>query len=430
MGAVSIMVVAGEASGDLHGAGLCAAIRTLSPGARVFGMGGKRMRAAGVELLADVSRRATVGGTEAVSGIPALYRIFRRLRRVLEEEHPDVLVLIDFPEFNLRLARVARRAEIPVVYFVPPQIWAWRRGRIRTIRRLVSLVLAAFPFERALYRDAGVAVEFVGHPVVDGLAAAPSRAAARRALALADDAPVIGLLPGSRPGEVARMLPLMRETAVRLAARWPTARFVVAQAPTLDGPLVQGIIGGIPGIRVVRDATPAVIRAADLLLVTSGTATLEAALLGTPMVVCYKLSRTSELLGRMTLRVPWISLVNIVLGRRVVPELFERRHVTVDRIVNEAAALLDNTEARTAQLAAFAELRAQLGEPGVGLRAAQILLGGGLRPPISTTEGLGSPPEGGSPHTAIGRRAPEGALLPASPPSQDCAGKACARTRQ
>jgi lipid-A-disaccharide synthase len=409
MGAASIMVVAGEASGDLHGAGLCAAIRTLSPGTRVFGMGGERMRAAGAELLADVSHRAAVGGTEAASGVPALYRVLRRLRRVLEEERPGVLVLIDFPEFNLRLARAARRAEIPVVYFVPPQIWAWRGGRIRTIRRLVSLVLAAFPFERALYRDAGVAVEFVGHPVLDALAAAPSRAAARRTLDVGDDTPVIGLLPGSRRGEVARMLPLMREAAVRLSARWPAARFVVAQAATLDGPLVRSTLGDAPGIRVVRAATHAVIRAADLLLVASGTATLEAALLGTPMVVCYKLSRTSELLGRMTLRVPWISLVNIVLGRGVVPELFERRHVTVDRVVDEAVTLLESPEARAAQLDAFAELRAELGEPGVGMRAAHIILGGGLRPPSD------------------GRRTPDGALLPASP--EGCAGKAGARAR-
>jgi lipid-A-disaccharide synthase len=429
MGAASIMVVAGEASGDLHGAGLCAAIRTLSPGTRVFGMGGERMRAAGAELLADVSHRAAVGGTEAASSVPALYRVFRRLRRALEEERPGVLVLIDFPEFNLRLARAARRAEIPVVYFVPPQIWAWRRGRIRTIRRLVSLVLAAFPFERALYRDAGVAVEFVGHPVLDALAAAPSRDAARRTLDVGDDTPVIGLLPGSRRGEVARMLPLMREAAVRLTARWPAARFVVAQAATLDEHLVRSTLGDAPGIRVVRDATHAVIRASDLLLVASGTATLEAALLGTPMVVCYKLSRTSELLGRMTLRVPWISLVNIVLGRGVVPELFERRHVTVDRVVDEAVTLLESPEARAAQLDAFAELRSVLGEPGVGMRAAQILLGGGLRPPISITEGLGSPPERGSPRTAIDRRAPGGGLLPASPQQPDCAGKARARAR-
>jgi lipid-A-disaccharide synthase len=322
-----------------------------------------------------------VGGTEAASSVPALYRIFRRLRRVLEEERPGVLVLIDFPEFNLRLARAARRAEIPVVYFVPPQIWAWRRGRIRTIRRLVSLVLAAFPFERGLYRDAGVAVEFVGHPVLDALAAAPPRATARRTLDLADDALVVGLLPGSRRGEVARMLPLMRETAGRLSARWPGARFLVAQAATLDEQLVRAALGDAPGIHVVRDATHAVMRAADLLLVASGTATLEAALLGTPMVVCYKVSRTSEILGRMMVRVPWISLVNIVLGRGVVPELFLRRHATADRVADEAVRLLESPEARGAQLAAFAELRTELGEPGVGLRAASILLGGGLRPP-------------------------------------------------
>ncbi|HEY3190564.1 MAG TPA: hypothetical protein VGJ70_23935, partial [Solirubrobacteraceae bacterium] len=213
MGTTSVMVVAGEASGDGHGAALCAAIRRLSPGTRVFGMGGARMRAAGAELLADVSVRAAVGGTEAVSGMPALYRVFRRLRRTLADERPDVLVLVDFPEFNLRLARTARREAIPVVYFVPPQIWAWRRGRIRTMKRLVSLVLAAFPFELPLYRDAGVAVEFVGHPVLDSLDAAPTRATARRALDLAADALVIGLLPGSRRSEVRRMLPLMRDTA-------------------------------------------------------------------------------------------------------------------------------------------------------------------------------------------------------------------------
>jgi len=379
MGTTSVMVVAGEASGDGHGAALCAAIRRLSPGTRVFGMGGARMRAAGAELLADVSVRAAVGGTEAVSGMPALYRVFRRLRRTLADERPDVLVLVDFPEFNLRLARTARREAIPVVYFVPPQIWAWRRGRIRTMKRLVSLVLAAFPFELPLYRDAGVAVEFVGHPVLDSLDAAPTRATARRALDLAADALVIGLLPGSRRSEVGRMLPLMRDTAARLSARWPAARFVVAQAPTVDDDVVRTSIAGAEGIRVVRDATHAVLRASDVVLVTSGTATLEAALLGTPMVVCYKLSRTSELLGRLTLRVPWVSLVNIVLGRGVVPELFERRHVTVDRVVIEAVALVENADARAAQTAAFSELRAALGAPGVGERAASLILAGGLR---------------------------------------------------
>ena len=169
----SIMIVAGEASGDLHGGALCAALRRLAPETRVFGMGGECMRAAGADLLADVSRRAGVGTSEVVGSVPALLRVFRRLRAVVERERPSALVLVDFPEFNLRLARVARRAGVPVVYFVPPQVWVWRGWRIRSIRRLVSLVLAVFPFERNLYRDAGIPVAFVGHPVLDALVDAP-----------------------------------------------------------------------------------------------------------------------------------------------------------------------------------------------------------------------------------------------------------------
>lgn len=391
--ASSIMVVAGEASGDLHGAGLCAALRTLAPGARVFGMGGERMRAAGVEIVADVSRGAVVGGTEAVSSVPALYRVYRQLRRVLARERPGVLVLVDFPEFNLRLARAARKAGVPVVYFVPPQIWAWRGRRIKTIRRLVTLVLAVFPFEPAFYRDAGVPVEFVGHPVLDAIVAALTRAEARRALGVAADGLVIGLLPGSRRGEATHMLPLMRKAAARLSGDWPQARFVLAQAPTLGDALVHGALADAPAIRVARDAAYTVMRAADLLLVTSGTATLEAALLGTPMIVCYRLSRVTELLATLLVRVPWISLVNLTLGRAVVPELCRRRDVTVERLVAEARRLLESPEARDAQRTAFAELRAQLGEPGVGRRAAQLILGRVFHRPSSAERAIGAPSE-------------------------------------
>jgi lipid-A-disaccharide synthase len=372
--APSIMVVAGEASGDRHGATLCAALRALAPETRLFGMGGEHMRATGVDLVADVSRRATVGTTEAVSGVPQLYRVYRRLRGLIEREQPRAVVLIEFPEFNLLLARAARRAGIPVVYFVPPQIWAWRRGRIRTIRRLVSLVLAAFPFERDLYHDAGVPVEYVGHPTLDALDAVPSRDEGRRVLGLPAAATVVGLLPGSRHGEALRMLPLMRAVAERLAAERDDVRFVVAQASTLDDGFVHGMLAGADRLLVARDAAPTVMRAADLVLVTSGTATLEAALLGTPMLVCYRVSPATEVMGRMLLRVPWIGLANILLGRQVVPELYLRRDVTVGRVLAETRRLLDDPAARGAQRRAFAELRAELGEPGVGMRAAKALL--------------------------------------------------------
>src|SRR5437879_11249116 len=285
------MLVAGEASGDLHGAALCHALRELDPSCRLFGMGGARMAAEGMKILVDVTARAVTGGSEAFGQVPRLYRAYRELRSVLEgPERPAVLVLIDFPEFNLRLARAARRARVPVVYFIPPQVWAWRGGRVRTIRRVVSLVLAVFPFEPAIYRRAGVPVEFVGHPVLDAVVGAPDRATARRELGLGEHARVVGLLPGSRREEVARTLPLMRAAAAVVAAVRPDVRFLLALAPTVGAADVRQHVGAVPRIEVVSDSTYAVMRACDLLLVTSGTATLEAGVLGTPMVVCYRLS--------------------------------------------------------------------------------------------------------------------------------------------
>ncbi|MGH7354112.1 MAG: lipid-A-disaccharide synthase, partial [Candidatus Rokuibacteriota bacterium] len=372
--APAIMLAAGEASGDAHGATLCRALADQAPGARLVGMGGPRMAQAGMELLVDVTSAAAAGGTEAIGRVPTLLRAWRRMRAALEARpRPDVLVLIDFPEFNLRLARVARRAGVPVVYFVPPQIWAWRGGRVRTIRRRISLVLAAFPFEAALYRSAGVPVEFVGHPAIDALVGAPSRDDARRRFGLPERAPVVGLLPGSRYLEVERMLPAMRDAAVRIHARHADVRFVLALAPTIERAVVERLSAGGPRIAVVADGAHAVMRAADVLLVTSGTATLEAALLGTPMVVGYRLSRLSELMVRFLIRVPWVSLANIALGRAVVPELYQGL-ATGEVLAREGLRLLESPAEADAQRTAFAELTGALGEPGVGARAARLVL--------------------------------------------------------
>ena len=370
----SVMLVAGEASGDLHGAALCRELRVIAPECRLFGMGGARMAAAGMDLLVDVTSAAVVGGSEALRRVPLLYRAYRRLRAALEgESRPRVLVLIDFPEFNLRLARAAHRSGVPVVYFIPPQIWAWRGGRIRTIRRAVSLVLAVLPFELPLYRRAGVPVEFVGHPLIDAVADAPSRAEARRELGLDAGVELVGLLPGSRREEVERLLPVMREAICRIAVARPATRFVLGLAPTVARSLVERLLDGAPRVLIVASRVHAVMRAADLALVTSGTATLETALLGTPMIVCYRLSRISGLLALLLIRVPWISLANLVLGRSVVPELHLAR-ATGDRLGAEALRLLADPAARAVQSAAFRELSRQLGEPGVGARAATFVL--------------------------------------------------------
>ena len=371
----AIMLVAGEASGDLHGAGLCRALRGLDPGWRLFGMGGAGMAAAGMDLLVDVTANAVVGGSEALGQVPRLYRAYRGLRAALRgAERPAVLVLIDFPEFNLRLARAARRAGVPVVYFIPPQVWAWRGGRVKTIRRFVSLVLAVFPFETPLYRWAGVPVEFVGHPLLDQLEAVPTREEARRGLGIEDRTPVIGLLPGSRHQEIVRLLPAMRDAAAQVLAAVPGTRFLLGLAPTIDRRLAVQHLHGGPPVEILGGQTHAVIRAADLLLATSGTVTLEAALLGTPMIVCYRLSAVSELIARLVLRVPWMSLANLTLGRAVVPELY-RQTVTGECLAREALHLLTDRGAREAQRAAFSELAGALGEPGVGTRAARFVLG-------------------------------------------------------
>jgi lipid-A-disaccharide synthase len=368
-----IMVVAGEASGDLHGGALCRALRSQAPGARLFGMGGRAMAAAGVELRADISGTAVVGFTEVVRRLPALRRTYRRLASALAER-PAALVLIDFPGMNLRLAALARQFGVPVVYFIPPQVWAWRQARVRKIRERVSLVLAVLPFELTLYRQAGIRTEFVGHPLLDALVGAPTRDEARRQLGIDAGARVIGLLPGSRAAETARMTPLLSGAAAGIAARHPDTQFLLAVAPTVAAADIERHLAGGPPLRLVPASTYAVMRAADLLLVTSGTATLEAALLGTPMVVCYRMSRISEMISRALIRVPWISLVNIVLGRAVVPELCLRRDATPARVTAAALALLDVPGELAAQREAFAELTAALGAPGVAPRAARLVL--------------------------------------------------------
>jgi lipid-A-disaccharide synthase len=372
--APAIMLVAGEPSGDHHAAPVCRALRRLVPGVRLFGLGGPSMVEAGLTPIADMRDLAVVGFTEVVRRLPALRRLFRLTADALRTRRPCALVLVDYPGFNLRLAAEARRAGVPVIYFIPPQVWAWRAGRIAGIRASVDLVLAVFRFEAEMYRAAGVAAEFVGHPLVDEVGAVPPAAEARRQLGLGEGDLVVGLLPGSRSQEIARMTPLLGEAAARLARVHPRTRFVLAQAPGVMADAVRRHLPPAVPVQLVQGHTGAVIRAADLLLVASGTATLEAALLGTPMVICYRVSRVSEAIARRLVRIPWVGLANIVLGRRVVPELCLRRDATPERLAAEALRLLDTPGALREQREAFADLVAVAGMPGVAERVARQVL--------------------------------------------------------
>lgn len=369
-----ILIVAGEASGDLHGARLVAALRRLAPQLTVEGMGGAQMRDAGVHLLADAGDTAVVGLTELWEKRRPLRDALRRLRAHLAIAHPALLICIDFPDFNLLLARTAHRLRIPVCYFISPQVWAWRRGRIRTIRRLVRKMLVLFPFEEAMYQKAGVDVTFVGHPLLDALADVPPREACRAALDVAGPSPILGLLPGSREAEIRRHLPLLLGAAARLAGGRPDLRLLLGLAPSLEGRAVEAAVAA-SGIRptIIHGRTHELIRAADLVLAVSGTVTLEAAILGTPMVITYRVGTLSWLLARPLVRVRFIGLPNLVANESIVPEMIQFE-ATPERLAATAAAILESPERQARMREALAEVRSRLGAPGAAERAAREVL--------------------------------------------------------
>ncbi len=369
-----ILIVTGEASGDLHGAHLVKALKELSPSLQIVGIGGASMRAAGADLVKDIPQLDVMGliGLSAVKTM--LQRIFR-IRKLIQGERWDLIVLIDNPGLNFHFARVARACGLKVLYYIPPKVWAWRRGRMRWIQRRVDHVLAILPFEAPLYEKAGVRCTFVGNPLLDEMAPSYDRQALRRQFELSDAGPVIGLFPGSRTGELHEHLPVLLETVKRLGERHPTMQFVLAQAVTVQDQLLEGLVRNSPvPIRVFRDQANEIMAASDLLLVKSGTSTLQAAVVGTPMILFYRASSwITYRLARLLIRVPWIGLPNLIAGRGIVPELIHD-DVTPDRLVQETERLLADSRAYEEMKAALLSVRQALGTPGASHRAAEAVL--------------------------------------------------------
>jgi len=369
-----LMVVAGEVSGDHHAAGLCRHLLRLAPDTEIFGMGGSEMASVGVEVVERIEGKGVVGIWEAVRALGDFRRLFRRLEGVLDARRPDALLLIDFPGFNLRFARAARRRGIPVIYYICPQVWAWGRGRLRKIRRFVNRLLVIFPFEREFFAGYGIEAEYVGHPLVDRLAEFPSRARARQELGEGSGT-LIGLLPGSRLGEIERIYPTLLASARRLRKRREGLRFITpVSAPELGEKIASLAAASGVGVRLIEGRSREVMAAADLVLVASGTATLETALAETPLIVVYRVSVFSWLAGLVLIKIPWISLVNIVAGRRVVSEFIQHR-ARPEAIAAEAEKLLDPSgKERIGMLGEFKKIRAELGEAGARERAARAVL--------------------------------------------------------
>lgn len=373
-GAREVLVVAGEASGDKHAAGMIAAARALDPGLRFAGIGGPRMRAAGVEILFEAAEISVVGISEVIERLPAIRRALRTIKARLSERKPAALLLIDFPDFNLTVAKHAARLGVPVVYFISPQVWAWRARRVHQIRQRVRRMLVLFPFEEAFYRAHGVNVTFVGHPLADYEGREYSVSDARRRLGLPTAGPVYGLLPGSRAGEIARHLQPMIDAAHLIAAHQPRAAFLIPVAETVDsGTIFEATSrSGLP-IVALQSAFDPIVEALDAAIVASGTATLEVAVRGVPPVVVYRTSRTTYWLGRMALRVPFISLVNLLAERALVPELIQDAF-TPEAAAAEAMRLGTHGPERDRVIAGLAGVRAKLGAPGAYDRAAAALL--------------------------------------------------------
>jgi lipid-A-disaccharide synthase len=367
-----LLVSCGEPSGDLYAGELVRHLRPHRPGLEVFGPGGDHLLAEGADLLAHVRDMAMVGITEVVRHVRRLHAILDRVVTEVDRRPPDAAVLIDYPDFNLRLARDLRRRDIPIVYYVSPQVWAWKRGRLKTIRETVARMLVIFPFEEPLYRDAGVPVRFVGHPLVDLVHPAPDRAAFLACLGLDAERTVVALLPGSRVPEVEHNLPPLVEASVRIRRERPDLQFLLAIASSLDAAWVAGKLAGTSIVPVVGQ-THAVVGASALALVASGTATVETALLGTPMVVVYRLSALTYALGRPFVRVPHFAMVNLIADRRIVPELIQR-DFTAERVAIEALDLLNDPSRTRAMKEDLALVRRRLGEPGASERAGREVL--------------------------------------------------------
>jgi len=368
-----ILVVATEASADLHAARVLEELRLIRPDLVAFGMGGAKLRGAGLESLRQAEEMSVMGIAEVLPKIPVILGIMRELQAAAAARRPAVALLVDSPDFNLRLAVKLKRLGVKVVYYVSPSVWAWRRGRVKTIARVVDRMLCILPFEERFYENTGVSARFVGHPFAERpRPEAPS--AYRASLGIAQGRTTIALLPGSRRSEVKRIFPPMLQAAERIHAKHPDAQFVVPVAPTLAEDVLAPYLArhATLDVTLAPGRAEAAVGAADAALVKSGTSVLEAALMLRPMVVVYRLSWLSYLVGRLFVRLAHFALVNLLAGRTLVPELLQRQ-ASPERMAAEIERLLEDGPARAEQLRGLEEVRASLGAPGAPRRVAEEL---------------------------------------------------------
>ncbi|HUL31958.1 MAG TPA: lipid-A-disaccharide synthase [Thermodesulfobacteriota bacterium] len=374
MGSKKILLVAGEVSGDLHGSHLVEAIRSVDPEIQFFGVGGEGLKRTGMKLLYPSQSLSVVGITEVFFKLRAILKALQGLKKSIERERPDLVILIDFPDFNLRLAKIAHRRGIPILYYISPQVWAWRPNRIKLIARLVKKMIVLFPFEVPLYEAVGVDVEWVGHPLLDIVKPTLSKEKAFQQFGLDPNRRTVGLLPGSRIHEIERLLPPLLASAHLLQEEIPDLQFIIPLAPGLPKTLLSPWMKNISApVKVVEGFTYDVMNLSELLIAASGTVTLEGAILGKPMIIIYKVSLPSSWVARALVRLDHIGLVNLVAEKEIAPELLQR-DVNPKRISDEALRILRDPILGRKMAESMKEVRQKLGEPGAAHRAAQIVV--------------------------------------------------------
>lgn len=369
------MIVAGEASGDIHGAHLIQALKELRPDLAVFGMGGKYLEAEGVEMLCDASKLAVVGIFEVLGHLSEIRSAMQSLEKRLREDPPQILILIDYPDFNLMLAKKAKAYGIPVFYYISPQVWAWRAGRVKKISRLVDKMAVILPFEKDFYKARGMDVDFVGHPLMDSVKLTMSREEFCAKNNIMPDATIIGILPGSRRKEISSMLPVFLESAKMLSEKRKDIVFLLPLAPTLtmEDLEANGLSKWDIDIRVISGDRYELMASCDAVVAASGTVTLELAILNTPMVVAYFVSPITYFLGRRFITVKYASLVNLVMDSKIVPEFLQDDAVP-EKICNGVWKIISDDKYRTRMKQFFLDVKDRLGGPGASMRAAQLIL--------------------------------------------------------
>ena len=370
----TVMIIAGEASGDMHGAHLVREMLKCNSALKFYGIGGNKLRREGVELLADAADMAVVGLTEVISKLGSILKIMALMKKSMDERRPDLVILIDYPDFNLPLAKAAHKRGIKVFYYISPQVWAWRKGRIKQIKKTVNKMAVILPFEVETYRAKGFEANYVGHPLLDMVKTNYSKQESRKKFDLAEDKITIGILPGSRMSEIKKLMSELVRAAQILKREIPDAQFVLPLADTLDETIITEYISGADvQIKVISGHTYDVITCSDLALVASGTATLETALLSVPMIVVYKISALSYFIGKLIIDVKNISLVNIIAGKTIVPELIQS-DASGAQIAAEALSILKNQDKRQEMINELQSIHSRLGEPGAARRTAQIAI--------------------------------------------------------